>query len=755
MGSSGDASRPVISVLHLLTTTGCRIIVSMTLSPAQESSTPSLLAKIARRLTKETALTLLGSESPRIRRMAADWLMARVAADEIDAPLSIALQRDDAVCLGALEMLWRPDLEPSERLHQQAITLLRHPLCAIRRGAVSAIVRRWAADAMLVLAEPECCRDPQILRSLCLADDPKLIVPLLGAFGFPDRVPPPTIGFLVSATWLAEQQANAPRDVEWLIRECGYCDSTVTSDVLEMLSLGLSTVISSMEATGPADRWGERVRTFSRRLLSSGSDAATRDVRPLDLHDPVDTTLFLAAVRDVDRLLLAERRANPAWDLGRLNAEPTAVCFHAPIRHARRLFLDDARRVACGLGVSEDDLSEFVVDHARSTLEVVPERRIEIEKEWYARWQLRQQSSAPLRSFVIGDFRCHVTEDVGSPCAQSVCSLAELAGFDVDRLEAWLQKCERRWSRLVTPIGIELQIPGLSRQQFGPWKEALVYLGVPSPDRPEFGGMLEAAFRPARSWHAAVLAPWLLDRLGIIPKTEAAEIALHISLQGDLDHRARYLAFPQLFINRPTLRGHRSDATMTRVMSKGLVHRNTDIEQLGALHDHALPGSSPNVRTELRVFRLHANDVAADLGLSSGYFDDLVATHLLGSAMLSDCRACREVSRAYCDDVATTAAQLGSLFERLLRSNYYESTGDPRDEVLMNQLAIFQAWSAVRHAIHEQNCHSELRQQFLNLRSRHMTLLIDHFTRDHGIDWSGELQDCADILKTKSPRKVE
>lgn len=719
----------------------------MTPPPARESLTPSLLTTIVRRLSRDAAVSLLGSESPRVRRLAADWLLARFTVDEIEALLLPALGREDSICVGALELLRHQDLDPGEVLHGPVVSLLKHGSSTVRRAAVPTIVRRWPEDTLLVLAEPQCRQDQQILRLLCLADDPKLTLPLLQAFGFPDRGPPPTIGFLVNATWLADQHADYPLEVEWLIRECGYCDDTITTDVLDLLSLGLSTVVPAMTAKGPADKWVERVRGLSWRLLSKSTDAGARDVRPVDLNDSIDTALFLAAVRDVDRLLFAERRTNPAWDLRRLNAEPTAVCFHAPTRHVRRLFLDGARAAARELHLSDEDLGEFVVDYARSSLEVVPERRIEAEQEWCERWQLRQRPSASLKSLVIGEFRRRTPEEGGSPCAQSICSLAELAGLDVRALSRWLQECEQRWARILTPIGIELQIPNVAAQQFGPWKEALVSLGVPSPARPEFGRMLEAAFRPARSWHAPILAPALLHRLGVISATKPQEIALHISLQGDLGPQARDLVFPQLFINRTSRRHPRPEAVMTRVLSKGLVHRNTEIELLDSPRSDQVA-----VRTELRVFRLQGDEPEEWAGVSSPYFHDLIATHLLGSAMLGKCTSCRETALAYGSAVATGAASLGPSFERQLHSNYYESTGDPHDEVLMNYLGVFRAWSDVRRLVNELGQHDELRQLFTNLRSHHVAALIDHLTRDHGIDWSRELGECDQFLKAISPQ---
>src|SRR5262249_33335842 len=149
----------------------------------------------------------------------------------------------------------------------------------------------------------------------------------------PDRNPPPTIGLLVNAPWLAEHHATDAREVEWLVRECGYCEDPITDDVIEMLSLGLSFVVPQMSRNGPADKWVERARSLSWQLSAARADVAATDGGSIDLNDPIDAALFLSAVRDTDRLLFAAGRAGIPAELSRNRANVLAVCFHASSRH--------------------------------------------------------------------------------------------------------------------------------------------------------------------------------------------------------------------------------------------------------------------------------------------------------------------------------------------------------------------------------------------------------------------------------------
>lgn len=222
---------------------------------------------------------------------------------------------------------------------------------------------------------------------------------------------------------------------------------------------------------------------------------------------------------------------------------------------------------------------------------------------------------------------------------------------------------------------------------------------------------------------------------------------MHISLQGDLEAAAKTLAFPQLFIHPSQRLRNRPDSAMTRVMSKGLVHRNRDVEQLGSL----LAFDSATVRTELRMFRVFGNIIDQRLVISPTYVDDIVATHVIGSAMLSSCVACKAIVDEYRQQIELETARLSPEFSRLLDSNFYESTGDPRDEVLLQTLPIFRAWSDVRKVVRERNLHDELEVLFSQLRARHLEQLSNHLFTAHGLDLAQDLDQIQQISVTSVP----
>jgi hypothetical protein len=277
-------------------------------------------------------------------------------------------------------------------------------------------------------------------------------------------------------------------------------------------------------------------------------------------------------------------------------------------------------------------------------------------------------------------------------------------------------------------MGIEVQIPLVDADRFAAWKEALPSLGVPSPVRPEFGGMLEAAFRPARSFHALALGPLLLSRLGAIAQPQ--DMALHVSLQGDFSDHVPAIAFPHLFIHPSQRHRNRPDSAMSRVMSKGLVHIHNDAEPLDSQE-------APVKRTEFRMFRIIANsDYDSSVQLERGYISDLIAVQILGSASSSSCDHCRALFRSYAGGVEELAMKLGPEFHQLLHSNFFESSGDPRDEELLRHLPVFRSWSKVRQAVQASQLSPSLDGQFRQLRSRHVETLLNHLGTDHRLDTS-------------------
>ena len=648
-----------------------------------------LLAALTARIDGTNLIQALHSGCRPLQHLA--WRrMAELPEPQLVALVEPYLKADagqfETVAPAVLRALGHESLPLSDAILARVVSLMESPLADVRLAAAAVVALRQP-DAALPLLKQGDLIDSDLLRQLCLADDPALIVPLMTAFGFPQTSPPPTIGFPVTPSWLGDHHASEPQCVEWLIRHCGYCDEDVTPEALNLLSSGFSYVTARMtnepRMTKIAHRWLRRIRAFVWRLLPDELGLLRDDTKPFDVGDPLDTDLFLAAVRDSDRMLFLEQKSLPPFDRVRTKRDPAPVCFHASSRYVSRMFLAEPLALAERWNIPHDRRGDFVIEQARVRLEPNDEARLAADRalrgRWLSltgavanRWSASESGlSSPLaplgrgaggegnplpsyvggdracddspltpnpspqggegnrrtdpsqprgatpqstkpRAIVIGDFEPPAPDDRLSPGANSVVTLAAVCGLDGRGIANWLAEAESRWSRCLVPIGIEVQIPRVDPDHFAAWKEALPFLGVPSPNRPEFGGMVEAAFRPSKSFHAMVLGPLLLCRLGVI--AEPQDMALHISLQGELGDGVRSLAFPHHFIHPSQRLWNRPDWSMARVMSKGFVHVHEDAEVIERdvrerdvkEHDECGTANATIRRTELRLFRLFA-----------------------------------------------------------------------------------------------------------------------------------------------------
>ena len=750
-----------------------------------------LLAALAARIDGSNLIQALNSGCRPLQHLA--WRRMAELPELQLIPLFEQSLKDDTVSPAVLRALGHESLPLSDAILARVVSLMESPRADMRLAAAAVVALRQP-DAALPLLKQGDPIDSELLRQLCLADDPALIEPLMKAFGFPRAVPPPTIGFVVQPAWLGDTHTREPQLVEWLIRHCGYCDEDVTPEALNLLSSGFSYVTTRMTGeprmTKIAHRWLRRIRAFVWRLLPDELGLLRDDTKPFDVSDPLDTDLFLAAVRDSDRTLFVEQKSLPPFDRARTKRESAPVCFHASSRYVRRMFLEEPLAWAERWNIPHDRRGDFVIGQARVLLEPNDEARLAADRVLRGRW-LSLSDSSPLapreesrissnvttrpavlsrseratsttpRAIVIGDFEPPAPDDRLSPGANSVVVLAAACGLDGRDIANWLAEAESRWLRCLVPIGIEVQIPRVDPDRFAAWKEALPFLGVPSPNRPEFGGMVEAAFRPSKSFHAMVLGPLLLCRLGLI--AEPQDMALHISLQGDLGDGVRSLAFSHHFIHPSHRLRNRPDWSMARVMSKGFVHVHEDAEPIN--RDVTSPANDTTRRTEFRLFRLFAetrenalspaerSEHVNPIELSRRFVSDVMAVQILGSALASDCRHCRALFGEFADAVERATRELPSEFQQLLSSNYFESTGDPRDEMLLALLPIFRCWSSVRQTVHTRDLSSSLDLQFRTLRHRHVQHLLNHWSQDHDL-LAPEIAFTDDELKLTLPPSV-
>ena len=291
---------------------------------------------------------------------------------------------------------------------------------------------------------------------------------------------------------------------------------------------------------------------------------------------------------------------------------------------------------------------------------------------------------------------------------------ALLSHFGRAELATELARVERGFVGIMPSIGIEIQRPLRlhERHLLFPWKDALRGFGVPSPRRPEYYDLVEAACAPAHSYHAQVATVLLLRKLGFLD-TEV-DMALHISLSGELGPDVRYLLFAQQFIAAPT-----NQPLGRKLLSKGFAHLHRDAV---SPHTH-IATREPLSRTELRSMRMSAVETHTEQFPS--WIDTIITFQLLGGALCSPNPLLRAVWESFANDVRCEAESFGAEFTRFLDSDWYESSGDSSDRHLVPLLDIVSARHAVTRAIDERNLATALRNRFLTIRDQHANSIFE------------------------------
>ena len=353
-----------------------------------------LLAGLAARIDGTNLVQALSSGCRPLQHLA--WQrMAELSEPQLTALVEPWLQSDPAsielhaVTAAILKGLAHETLPVSDAILARVVSLMESPSAEVRLAAATVVALRQPVEAIALLRRGDPI-DRDVLRRLCLTDDPALIVPLMKSFGFPQTPPPPTIGFVAAPIWLADFHAREPQLVEWLIRHSGYCDDEVTAEVVNLLSSGFSYVTTRMTSeprmTKIAHRWQRRIRAFVWRLLPGELELQPDDTKPFDVADPLDVDLFLAAVRDSDRMLFLEQKSRPPFDRAGAKREPAPVCFHAPSRLVRRMFVDEPLALAERANIPQTRRGDFLIEQARVLLEPNDEARLAADLALRGRW---------------------------------------------------------------------------------------------------------------------------------------------------------------------------------------------------------------------------------------------------------------------------------------------------------------------------------------------------------------------------------
>lgn len=676
----------------------------------------SLLARLSEASGVEAIREGLASGRPRLAGWAAGRLAAFPDAERVEF-VEQALDGDAALRLGVLRAIEVGRDWPAS-IWLKIDAQLEHPDPGVWVAAARCLAKQVPERLPQWLSAVEQNGGSEIARMFCLSGNVELIRPLVEYSDRRLRPLLPAIGWLITPTWLAGVRDEEAALARRLAEAFGYCDGEPTSAVWERLAEGWS--FASREAAERLEERAEERQRLARALVPTGlATSAGRTTG--DAGDSVWQAILIAAARDADRLNLQEYVERSPFDPRALASPQIVAAMHAPVGYLRRILIEEPMKEAERLRVGPTDLAEFLVDSARVRLETMEECRAELEMATLAKWRARDHlgpraarlrieqfpilsdDDAPeLKSVVLGQRVPMRLSRRGSPGMESICRMAIQAGLS--DLSPVLGELEEACRTTFPTIGIELQVPGVDRDTALCWKQMLRSLGVPSPRRPEYFQTVEASFRPAWGIPALALGPLLLLKLGLIARP--AEMALHVSVGGDLGDGANDLAFLLYFLGmgqqrRPWPSG------MTWVLSKGLVHFASDVETLGP----PVPG-----RTEIRVLRCLAVERDGCLKLDAEYLQQLAATSLLAAAMQSD----RLELKAACDHLrqglAALVEQLPESFRRLREANFYDSTGDGSDAEWLESLPIVRCLSRVREALQTPGLRERVEAGFRTLR---------------------------------------
>jgi len=632
---------------------------------------------------------------------------------------------------------------------------LRHENAEVRKAAARVISYKYpnhAEEALPLLNKPEA---HEIAQVLCYSGNTGLIFPLLDFYCFPEKAYAPSwIGFLLNPVWLAENYAKKPDVVSELIFRFGYSNSDACPEMLDLLGRGFMFVSQEMASSPKPNEWMGRMNKILRQLLPNSFEM--QNPVSVNLEDAVDISLFAAAVRESDvRNLDVKKEQNP-FDYRTKELLTSAVVSHAPYRYFKRHIIDEGLNLGEELSVSKKNMGSFLVDYARIMLqmnfeEAFAEENILLRSKWLALSRISEESAKsysfypkswpvsdsdkdnfPLARFaVIKEFELPKQDERLSVGAKSALNLAHYLG--ISGLEDKLAETEALYSRFLLPVGCEIQVTKSELNTSFAWKQALRYFGINSPRRPEYKEIVEAAFRPAGAFHSHILGIALLHKMGLFSAgRDGQDMAYHISIQGELGDDVRYIAFPHRIISKSRTRIDEKDLRlnrMARLMSKGYVYMNKDAEPC---HDSE---EKPKCRTELRVYSCCTDSIEGKIKLRPSFIDNIASTQILSSALKSELPEIQDVWKAYKEEIEGYAESLPHEFSELLHSNWYESTGDPRDGRLVGLLPIIQKRENVSAIISERNMAGELEKNFNGILSRHTRKAHEAFLKAFEINY--------------------
>ncbi|MDB5338062.1 MAG: hypothetical protein JWN70_3681 [Planctomycetaceae bacterium] len=684
----------------------------------------SLSQTIRETLSPETIGATLSSEVRAERAIAVEHLKEHLPERAYRDGLVELLTRESSlspVLLDALSMIpGVGELPVFERL----LTLLDAPTPAVKKNAARILARCFSQR----------CSELQpwfgafeVRHECCFSGDNSTANQLWQWYREQQQSPDIAFGMLLTPEILCHLAAQHPTGATALARQFGYVESLEFAAAQPLLECGFWCVPDGLLPT-EIERIGQRSAEIEAALLELLLGGGSLPILGFDLGSLLDVTALCGAVRSIDHQSLVEHKFENRLISRALGNIRRALCKHAPLSYCRKLLISDVLRDAEHLGVAKANCGNYVLEHAAAAVthdaDLRAERLLYLKSRWTqlpgrpamvtSQWTLpvMQVADAPELKYRIltaqqwSQTRAHL--DAPSPGALAAARLLQVVGRE--DLIGPLFQFEQLGEQSQLPCGIELQLMFSAQREHEslPWKQTLRTLGIPSPRRPEYRSMVEVSFPPSRSYLPQVLAPLLLERLGLF--VEPADVALHLSFSGDLGADVRYLLFAQQFINRPRVRP--GATRLARLMSKGFAHLNQDAVPLDGV-DHG------GQRTELRSYRFGYRGPSETEPLQQHFIDDIIETSLLIAAKVNPSPAIQQIWDDYCQRVTETVTKYPPIFSQLLESDWYACTAEPRDEEFALRLPISQAWIATRKWIAEQSADMMPRETFRDLRTSH------------------------------------
>ena len=542
---------------------------------------------------------------------------------------------------------------------------------------------------------------------------------------------PTFLGLAITPQWLAELSiCNSLQAVE-LAEACGAVEPGMGEFPCEHLASGVCFVNRHL-AVVPIEAIRHDMQSICHHLLALGGTLSSdrpaelqdgRSVDAMNLKHSLDQALYFAAVREYERQDLAARALRSPFCFNGLRDEASdaGLFLHLPARLLRERLIHDPVKTAESLSVPPELHTRFAFEFATMNLRPNDDQRTESSLYMHARWAamrsatrwavdefqpvVTQNGNMRFPEAIVSVLRDHdllsavsggqtirlpstPSEDVISTTAAACLRLmAILKHPELADVRTELQEGEKRLAPSLLPVGVEIQIPHVNDSNHVGWKELFRSVGISSPRRPECGRMLELALPPAVSWHAPCQFLRLVAELGI--PSGAQDLAVHVSLQGDLGRIAGYLAFTQLFMNTSSFHSPRLKSGLRHVMSKGLVHLNRDVIQCRWTNP-------ADCRTELRVVVARVIKVGGFLEIDHDALECIRQIQLIASASVSSAFECRTLAQQFVESLGSVVESYPPCLKDLMDANFYESTGDYRAVELLDSLRVLQLREAAR-----------------------------------------------------------